>query len=277
MPKQGARAPWQVHQSYLRDYRSLKLGDIEDGTLEISDPTSATPSRRAVGARNRRKEPTMQDVKGKVAAITGAGSGIGRALAVELARRGAHLAVSDVDAAGLAETVTLCEGRGVKVTSTIVDVADRAAVFAWADQVVDEHGTVNLIFNNAGVALIADVDGHELRRPRVADGHQPLGRGARHQGVPAPPRGVGRRPHRQRLEHLRAVQRAVAVGLQRGQVRRAGLHRRPAHGARDQRLVRLVHHRPPGRHQDQHRPQRPRRPRRTRRRPTSAATSRRSR
>ena len=158
MPKQGNRAPWQVHQSYLRDYRSLKLSDIEDGTLEISDPTSGSSARGAVAAPRRGKEPTMQDVTGKVAAITGAGSGIGRALAVELARRGAHLAVSDVDAAGLAETVTLCEGRGVKVTSTIVDVADRAAVVAWADQVVDEHGTVNLIFNNAGVALIADVE-----------------------------------------------------------------------------------------------------------------------
>lgn len=99
----------------------------------------------------------MQDLTGKVAAITGAGSGIGRALAVALARRGAHLALSDVDATGLAETVTLCEGRGVKVTSAIVDVADRAAVNAWADQVVDEHGVVNLIVNNAGVALIADV------------------------------------------------------------------------------------------------------------------------
>ncbi len=156
LPRQGVRPPWQVHQSYLRDYRSLKLGDIEDGTLEISGPMpgarsgSTTPQRRGSSS-------TMKDVNGKVAAITGAGSGIGRALAIVLARRGAHLALSDVDAIGLAETVTLCEGRGVKVTSTIVDVADRDAVFAWADQVVDEHGSVNLIVNNAGVALIADV------------------------------------------------------------------------------------------------------------------------
>ncbi|MGB3410625.1 MAG: SDR family NAD(P)-dependent oxidoreductase [Microthrixaceae bacterium] len=100
----------------------------------------------------------MKEFRGKVAAITGAGSGIGRALAIELARRGAHLALSDVDAAGLAETVGRCEGFGVKVTSSSVDVADREAMNAWAESVVDEHGKVNLIFNNAGVALGATVE-----------------------------------------------------------------------------------------------------------------------
>ena len=100
----------------------------------------------------------MDTFTGRVAAITGAGSGIGRALARELARRGAHLALSDVDEAGLAETVSMCEGSAVKVTSQRVDVADRAAVFAWADKVADEHGKVNLVVNNAGVALAATID-----------------------------------------------------------------------------------------------------------------------
>jgi short-subunit dehydrogenase len=100
----------------------------------------------------------MKDFRGKVAAITGAGSGIGQALAVDLARRGAHLALSDVDEVGLAATVASCEGHGVKVTSTRVDVSERAAMEAWAAQVVDEHGQVNLIVNNAGVALGATVD-----------------------------------------------------------------------------------------------------------------------
>lgn len=100
----------------------------------------------------------MKDFTGRVAAITGAGSGIGRSLAVELARRGCHLAISDVNDATLAETVSLCEGHGIKVTSTRVDVADKAALTAWADDVVAEHGKVNLIFNNAGVSLGYDVD-----------------------------------------------------------------------------------------------------------------------
>jgi butyryl-CoA dehydrogenase len=95
---------------------------------------------------------------GRVAAITGAGSGIGRALAVDLAGRGAHLALSDIDAVGLAETVALCEGSPVKVTSHRVDVADRAAVYEWADTVVEEHGKANLVFNNAGVALGATIE-----------------------------------------------------------------------------------------------------------------------
>ena len=100
----------------------------------------------------------MQQFNGRVAAITGAGSGIGRALAQNLAGRGTHLALSDIDEVGLAETVALCEGAGVKVTSQRVDVADRAAVFAWADQVVADHGKVNLVFNNAGVALGATIE-----------------------------------------------------------------------------------------------------------------------
>lgn len=102
----------------------------------------------------------MTTIEGRVAAVTGGASGIGRALAVELARRGAHVAVSDVDEAGLAETVLKAEraGSGVKVTSARVDVADRDAVHAWADQVVAEHGRANLVFNNAGVAVGATVE-----------------------------------------------------------------------------------------------------------------------
>lgn len=99
----------------------------------------------------------MHDLDGRVAAVTGAGSGIGRALAVRLAHRGVHLALADIDTDGLAGTLAACEGLGVKITTRRLDVADRDAIYAWAGEVVDEHGGVNLLFNNAGVALVADV------------------------------------------------------------------------------------------------------------------------
>ncbi len=99
----------------------------------------------------------MQQLDDKVAAVTGAGSGIGRALALELAGRGCRLALSDVDVAGLAETERLLEGRARALTTSTVDVADEAAVLAWADRVVADHGRANLVFNNAGVALSGTV------------------------------------------------------------------------------------------------------------------------
>jgi len=100
----------------------------------------------------------MKTVQDKVAAITGAGSGIGRATARLLARKGCHVALSDVNEAGLAETAELCRQTGVKVSTARVDVADRAAVHAWSEQVVGELGRVNLIINNAGVALGSTIE-----------------------------------------------------------------------------------------------------------------------
>lgn len=99
----------------------------------------------------------MKSFDGKVAVITGAGSGIGRALAVELANAGSKLALSDVNVTGLAETVKLCEAAGATVRHDVLDVADRDAVYANAEAVAGEFGRVNLVFNNAGVALTADV------------------------------------------------------------------------------------------------------------------------
>lgn len=99
----------------------------------------------------------MKTLADKVVVITGAGSGIGRALALDCARRGSLLALSDVDAAGLAETVAQAEAAGApKVHSAPLDVADRAAFEAYAATVVAEFGRVNVVVNNAGVALAGD-------------------------------------------------------------------------------------------------------------------------
>ncbi|OTG97590.1 MULTISPECIES: SDR family NAD(P)-dependent oxidoreductase [Acinetobacter] len=101
----------------------------------------------------------MKNFKNKVAAITGAGSGIGQQLAVLLAKQGCHLSLSDVNAQGLAQTVELLEKSNVRVTTQKLDVADRDAMKAWAADTVHNHGSVNMIFNNAGVALGSTVEG----------------------------------------------------------------------------------------------------------------------
>src|SRR5699024_5773374 len=94
---------------------------------------------------------------GKVAVITGAGSGIGRALACELAARGAQLAVSDVDAERAGETARRCAEQGTKATAYQLDVADRAAVREHAAEVAGEFSKINIMVNNAGVALVGTV------------------------------------------------------------------------------------------------------------------------
>ena len=90
---------------------------------------------------------------GRVAVITGAGSGIGRAIAASLASRGARLALVDRDEAGLAETVRTIGGDGRRVTAHPLDVTDREAIRALPDAVAAAHGSCDLLFNNAGVAL----------------------------------------------------------------------------------------------------------------------------
>lgn len=92
---------------------------------------------------------------GKTAVVTGAGSGIGRALALELARRGTRVAASDVNKAELDRTVELAGGDQVRPYQ--LDVADRDAFLAHADDVIRDFGQVNLVVNNAGVAVAATV------------------------------------------------------------------------------------------------------------------------
>lgn len=93
----------------------------------------------------------------KVCVITGAGSGIGRALAENLARRGAKLALSDIDAEGLAETVRIAEGLGAQVKADRLNVAEREAFLLYADAVKAHFGVVHQIYNNAGIAYHGDV------------------------------------------------------------------------------------------------------------------------
>ena len=94
----------------------------------------------------------MSRVRGKVAVVTGAGSGIGRHLALELARRGARLALSDVDELGLGGTADRAKALCAEVHAARLDVSDRAAVETYAAEVAGHHGVVHQVYNNAGVA-----------------------------------------------------------------------------------------------------------------------------
>jgi NADP-dependent 3-hydroxy acid dehydrogenase YdfG len=100
----------------------------------------------------------MEGFAGKVAAVTGAGSGIGQALAVELGRSGATLAISDVDLEGLAQTEERLKAIGAPVRADRLDVTEREVFHAYADEINEHFGKVNQIYNNAGIAFTGDIE-----------------------------------------------------------------------------------------------------------------------
>ena len=97
-------------------------------------------------------------IKGGVGVITGAGSGIGAALAANLAARGMDLALADRNAQGLAATAAIARAAGVTVTEHVLDVTDQDALAAFPEAVLQAHGRVTLLVNNAGVALMGNFD-----------------------------------------------------------------------------------------------------------------------
>lgn len=104
----------------------------------------------------------MSQFRGRIAVVTGAASGIGQHLAVELARRGADLAICDINQAGLDETQSRIEGHGRRCFAKVVDVAQLKEFESFRDEVVAAFdGQVHLLFNNAGVALRTTVEDME--------------------------------------------------------------------------------------------------------------------
>lgn len=104
----------------------------------------------------------MKELNGRVAVVTGAGSGIGRATAIALARRGCGLALSDIALGGLEETQRLVEAEGAKATIDRVDVSDRAQILDFAESVRERHGRCNIVVNNAGVTSAGRFEGESL-------------------------------------------------------------------------------------------------------------------
>jgi len=99
----------------------------------------------------------MRDFAGRIAVITGGGTGMGRELARQLVAEGCNVAICDVSAAAMAETRQLCEGerlpQGLRVTTHIADVSDEAQMLRFRDEVAAQHATdkIHLLFNNAGI------------------------------------------------------------------------------------------------------------------------------
>ena len=100
----------------------------------------------------------MKSLRDRVAVITGAGSGIGRALAFELGAAGCKLAISDINEAAVKQVAKELKEAGREVLADRLDVADREAFYAYADKVVNHFGGVHLVINNAGVALGSTVE-----------------------------------------------------------------------------------------------------------------------
>jgi NAD(P)-dependent dehydrogenase (short-subunit alcohol dehydrogenase family) len=98
----------------------------------------------------------MKNFRGRIAVVTGGGTGMGRELTRQLVAEGCHVAICDVSAENMAETKQLAEGEaggGARITTHVCDVSDEPQVLAFRDAVVAAHGTahVNLLFNNAGI------------------------------------------------------------------------------------------------------------------------------
>jgi len=100
----------------------------------------------------------MKDIRDKVAAITGAGSGIGRCLSMRFAEEGSRIAISDVNEEGLAETAEFLKARGTDFNTYRVDVSDRERVRRWAAEVERDFGGVDVIVNNAGVVVADNIE-----------------------------------------------------------------------------------------------------------------------
>lgn len=103
----------------------------------------------------------MTYVQGKIAVITGAGSGIGRALALQLNRSGCELYISDINPDALNDTLDQLTRKDIPADAQVLDVASKEGMHAWADRIAADRGHVDIVINNAGVALMATVEESE--------------------------------------------------------------------------------------------------------------------
>lgn len=104
----------------------------------------------------------MKELKGRTAVITGAASGIGKATAELLATRGCALALVDVNATGLAELAAQLQQTGTRVSQHVIDVSNQQQMEALVPAVVEAHGAVHIVINNAGVTVLKSFEDHSI-------------------------------------------------------------------------------------------------------------------
>ena len=104
----------------------------------------------------------MKRIAGRVAVVTGAGSGIGRATSLRLAAAGCDIAVVDINARTVEETAELVRQTGRRASAHVVDVADPQRMAALPDDVLAAHGRVEILINNAGVTIASELEDHSL-------------------------------------------------------------------------------------------------------------------
>ena len=105
---------------------------------------------------------SIKDFEDKVAVVTGGGSGIGQALARQLAKKGCNLALVDINRSAMLETKKQLDDYDVDVSTHVADVSSEESMKALPGKVLKVHGKVNLLFNNAGITLAKSFEGHSL-------------------------------------------------------------------------------------------------------------------
>jgi monooxygenase len=158
LPQQGSADPWVNGDDYARDYLKLRWQPIDDGVLTFTDRKDHRPMKlpRLKQLLQTVQGPRRLELRGKTAVVTGAASGIGEAVAEELARRGCELALVDVDERGL-ERVAAQVRKHVDVTTYVCDMGDMSAVERLGSELLTEHPAIDVLINNAGVAIGGDV------------------------------------------------------------------------------------------------------------------------
>lgn len=150
--EEAARLWVRLEESY-RWFGEYRAGTERDIPIVVLEPTSPRRGERW------REVRTWFD---RVAVVTGAASGVGRALSQELAIRGCRLALVDVNAEGLEEVARQLRAYGTAVTTHVADVSDPVRMQALPEEILAEHEHIHVLVNNAGVTVIADFEDHSL-------------------------------------------------------------------------------------------------------------------